>query len=59
MKNFQIRPFSKNGCLTEEKGLKKERGAIRNAHDHSYSMRESKIQIARRVIAKVAQILYR
>ena len=26
----------------------RERGEIRNAHDHSYSMRESKIQIARR-----------
>jgi hypothetical protein len=48
MKNFQIWPFRKNGCLTEGKGLKEERGEIRNAHDHSYSMRESKIQIARR-----------
>ena len=48
MKNFQIWPFSKNRCLTEGKGLKEERGEVRNAHDHSYSMRESKIQIARR-----------
>jgi hypothetical protein len=48
MKNFHIRPFSKNGCLTEEKGLKDERGEIRNENDTAYSMRELKMKIVHR-----------
>jgi hypothetical protein len=53
MKNFQIRPFSKNRCLTEEKELKEERGeklsCIGNAYDPAYSMRERKMEIVHRV----------
>jgi hypothetical protein len=57
MKNLQIQPFIKNCCLTEEKGLKGERGETRNENDCARG--KWKLCTEQEVIAKVSQILYR
>jgi hypothetical protein len=65
MKNFQIRPFSKNCRLTEEKELKEERGEGSPASGMHMILRTQcasvkwKLCTEQEVIIKVAQILYR